>query len=507
MDHQLSLKPHVENLRKKAVKRLNLIKRLASSNWGSDKQTLRSLYLGYTRSILDHNIALQNICSKTTKQSLDRTQNHALRFICGGMRSSPTSACEVSANIQPLELRRQKAALDLYERAKRMEKNHPCRQVVDKWKNVARLQQKSILHVVEELQSKHNLPENRRKIERVRKEIAPNTKFKSPTIKTELIGKASKKSDPNVLKTTALETIDSYPKDWAHVYTDGSAFKATVNAGSGAIIYYPDKTTEEIMNPCGAFCSNYAAEQQAIDSATTHLNHRFDSVPGSTTNVVIFTDSLSALQTLESGRGTDRETTLLRQNLHHLMNQHSVDVVLQWIPGHSGIKGNDAADTLAKSGAALPQPDVPVNYETAVQIIKSNIQEEWLNDWARNTTGRVMYRHMSKPNPKDQINKLQREEQSIIFLLRTGHIQLNSHLSRIKKDHPASCPLCSNPNETVEHLLFHCTKLNDLRDSLLPTNPEIANTLFGTLTQLTHTCTFFRKASGRRANAHRPLVG
>ena len=233
----------------------------------------------------------------------------------------------------------------------------------------------------------------------MRKEIAPNTKFKSPTIKTELIGKASKKSDPNVLKTTALETIDSYPKDWAHVYTDGSAFKATVNAGSGAIIYYPDKTTEEIMNPCGAFCSNYAAEQQAIDSATTHLNHRFDSVPGSTTNVVIFTDSLSALQTLESGRGTDRETTLLRQNLHHLMNHHSVDVVLQWIPGHSGIKGNDVADTLAKNGAALPQPDVPVNYETAVQIIKSNIQEEWLNDWASNTTGRVMYRHMSKPNP------------------------------------------------------------------------------------------------------------
>ena len=92
------------------------------------------------------------------------------------------------------------------------------------------------------------------------------------------------------------------------------------------------------------------------------------------------------------------------------MNHHSIDVVLQWIPGHSGIKGNDAADTLAKSGAALPQPDVPVNYETAVQIIKSNIQEEWLNDWARNTTGRVMYRHMSKPNPKDAINKLQRED-------------------------------------------------------------------------------------------------
>ena len=201
-------------------------------------------YLGYTRSILDYNIVLQNICSNTTKQSLDRIQNHALRFICGGMRTSPTSACEVSANVQPLELRRQKAALDLYERAKRMEKDHPCRQVVDKWKKLVRLQQKSILHVVSDLQTKHHLPENRRSIDRVRKEVPPNQNSKCPTIKTELIGKANKKSDPNTLRTSALETIDSYPKDWTHVYTDGSAFKATVNAGSGAKVYYPDKTIE-----------------------------------------------------------------------------------------------------------------------------------------------------------------------------------------------------------------------------------------------------------------------
>ena len=422
------------------------------------------------------------------------------------MRSSPTSACEVTANVQPLELRRRKAALDLYERAKRMEKNHPCRLVVEKWKKLARIQQQSILHVVDDLHTKNHLPENRRNIERVRKELPPNMKFKRPIIKTELIGKATKKSDPNILKTTTLETIDSYSKDWIHVYTDGSAFKATVNAGSGATIRHPDKPPEDIFNPCGAFCSNYVAEQQAIDTAVTHINHTFDTTPGTINNIVIFTDSLSTLQTLESGRGTDRETTLLQQNLHHLMSNHPAEVVLQWIPGHSGIRGNEAADALAKRGAALPQPDVPVTYETAVQIIKTNIQEDWLNDWANNTTGRVVHSYMSKPNPKDAINKLQREDQSIIFRLRTGHVQLNKHLSRIKKDHPASCPLCSHPSETVEHHLLECTQLKDLRDSLLPRNPKIANTLYGTHTQLRQTCTFFRKASGRRANAHSPVV-
>ena len=127
LDRQLTLNQHMENVRKKADKRLNLVKHLASSNWGADKNTLRSLYLGYTRSIMDYNIVLQNICSKSTKERLDKVQNQALRLICGGMRSSPTAACEISANIEPLEKRRKKAALELYERAKRMDPTHPCR--------------------------------------------------------------------------------------------------------------------------------------------------------------------------------------------------------------------------------------------------------------------------------------------------------------------------------------------------------------------------------------------
>ena len=50
------------------------------------------------------------MCSNNTKQSLDKVQNQAQKIICGGMRSSPTAACEISAKIKPLELHRKKAA-------------------------------------------------------------------------------------------------------------------------------------------------------------------------------------------------------------------------------------------------------------------------------------------------------------------------------------------------------------------------------------------------------------
>ena len=131
LDGKLNLKMHIENLKKKAAKRLNLIKRLACTNWGSDKGTLRGLYLGYTRAVFDYNMVLQNLCSPSTKKSLDSVQNNALRLISGGMRSSPIAACEIDTNIEPLEFRRKRAALELYERSKRLEENHPNRVLVD----------------------------------------------------------------------------------------------------------------------------------------------------------------------------------------------------------------------------------------------------------------------------------------------------------------------------------------------------------------------------------------
>ena len=61
----------------------------------------------------------------------------------------------------------------------------------------------------------------------------------------------------------------------------------------------------------------------------------------------------------------------------------------QWIPDHSGIKENEGAETLAKQGVNLPQPTVPVPYDTAVQMIKLNLNEKLLNNWATNTTERT----------------------------------------------------------------------------------------------------------------------
>ena len=108
------------------------------------------------------------------------------------MKWAPTSACEIDSNLEPLELRRKKAALELYERSKRLERNHINRTLVDQWKKKDK--QNSVLQKVKALKDKHHLTETRE------------------------------------------------PKHWIHTNTDGSAFKATINSGYRATVDYPDGT-------------------------------------------------------------------------------------------------------------------------------------------------------------------------------------------------------------------------------------------------------------------------
>ena len=473
LDSELTLKNHVENLKTKANRRLKLLKKLSGTDWGSDKRTLRNLYLGYVRSALEYGAALMTTCSKANQGTLDKIQNNALRLINGGMRSTPTAACEIHANVEPLSKRREKAALELYEKTKRTTCDNPNRMMVDNWEPNNRIKQKSVLHNVWEIKDKHHLPEDRRLTNVVLPDIPPHMDFRPPTIKMSIKGNISKKDDPVKILTASLQTIDSYSDNWIHVYTDGSAFRGTSKAGYGVLIHYPDGSAGEFSGACGEHASNYVAEIAAIETALHYIKTFFESFPTRKQSIIIFTDSMSALQGLEQDPSNKEEFKKIVLYTHEIIETYGVEIVMQWIPGHSDIPGNEKADTLAKKGSRQEQPHTETTYETARQIIRSNYKEEWLNEWAMGTTGRALFKHMTTPNVKDELDKLTRKDQSTIFRLRTQHIPLNSHLNRIGAIAEKACPLCDYPDETIEHHLFLCPKLNDIRTKLLPSQRDI----------------------------------
>ena len=174
---------------------------------------------------------------------------------------------------------------------------------------------------------------------------------------------------------------------------------------------------------------------------------------------------------------------------------------MQWIPSHCSISGNERADFLAKSGAAKEQPDTAVSQSTVKKIIKSNSKIEWHTKWAQSKKGRSMFNFVAAPKKNDPINSLKRKNQVIIFRLRTTHVPLNAHLSRIVKDHQPNCALCNHEEENVKHFLFDCPALTDLRERFLPEHPNLQNTLYEDKQQLGKTSMFFQMANSQRASA------
>ena len=502
LDTQISLKDHIQHLGNKSTRRLKILKRLASTQWGTDKRTLRQLYLGYVRSTLESNLPLQVLSSDTSQTTLDRIESQAVHFITGAMRSAPTDACHIDADIVPLRLRREAAAIEMTERYLRKDDSNPNFQIVKNWKPNHRIKQKSIMKVSSNLQTKFNISQNREKELPLEEIPPPFTNQQKAEINLEINSNLSKKTtDPTVLNFAGLDTIQNFPEDWTHIYTDGSASNGTKNAGYGVRIEYPDKSCTELSNPCGVLCSNFDAEAKAVVIALQEIKENYNSNNENCSNIVVFTDSKSVLQALENKKNLNHTIEKLKFTIDDIISTFSVQITLQWIPSHCDLPGNEAADRLAKKGTIKEQPDIPISQNTCKQIIKENIKTEWLNNWAKSNTGRSIYSHQKEPNPKDPINSLERREQVVIYRLRTQHIQLNAHLNRIKPDHSPVCPLCHFPYETVTHFLFECQELQDLRQLYLPPEPNLGNTLYSTLEQLEKTSQYYNMANRRRANA------
>ena len=268
LDRQFTLNDQMKKLSEKSTRRLKIIKRLASTIWGADKKTLRQLYIGYVRSSMEYNLPLQAISSDTTQKNLDKIESQAVHFISGGMRSAPTAACQIDADIMPLRLRREAAVVEMVERYRRTDENHPNAKIVNSWKQNDRIQQKSILKVEASLKEKYNMPENREQEIIVNKDLPPFKNLKEPTIKQETLVPISKKnSDEIEVRRAGLETIYSYQDFEVQVYTDGSATKGTSKGGYGARIEFHDGTCQTIAQPCGLYCSNFEAEAKPITSA------------------------------------------------------------------------------------------------------------------------------------------------------------------------------------------------------------------------------------------------
>ena len=125
---------------------------------------------------------------------------------------------------------------------------------------------------------------------------------------------------------------------------------------------------------------------------------------------------------------------------------------LQWVPRHSFLPGNDAADELARRGALFSPSAIPCSLSPFISSIHSSV----FSDWRRTVSSK--YFDTQVPSISTEELVLPRHALCVLSRLRcNGHsLLLGSYLSRIGRIENPSCSACRHLSQDTSHLILHC---------------------------------------------------
>ena len=475
-DPRLTWKQQTEEIQRKGMRRTAFMKKLAGTSWGANMTVLKKAYVGYVRPAVEYGIAAWGNASKTNFQKAEKIQNHSLRIITGGMKSTPINEMEAVAGLHSMEDRKDQKVITQFVKFHHLG-SHPMHERVKK-RGKSRLKRTSFSSVAKSLQQTLNLPcpEPSHPME-VTNACPPWKRQEFPAIKTDIDGITKKETHhKSVLREVTQDMLNHcYPSDeWTRVYTDGSAKEASNDGGGGVYIEWPGGKTYGTSIPTGQYSSNYKAEADALEEAATILANDEKTY---NTKVVLLTDAKSVLQSLTNSKGTDLNP-LVRALIS--LNHSAKKVVMQWIPGHCDLFGNDAADELAKQGSDLEQIHNGFTFHEAKTSIQGSINSRW----------KIQH---PQYNSRDSIYSLSRQDQVTILRLRNGHNRLQHHMySRLKIGESPGCP-CGANRQDASHILQDCRLYSDLRDQLWDGGAPLWVKLHGSKQDLETTANYIRR--------------
>ena len=372
-DKLLTWKQQTEKAEARAKVRLVFRKKLAGTTWGADTVTLKRLYTGRVRPVLEYGMTAWGTTAKSNFDRVSKIQNQTTRIITGAMKSTPIMELETITGLQSFDDRRDLKLLSQAAKFKRLQ-DHPMRQRLSQ-PIKGRLKRESFIH-------QSRILERRQEdiLDHEPKEIPP-----PPHVLPFLSGmsqllpsfgvlsqvsvrktpKAALRESPSLRNTLKRTTR----KSWTHVYTDGSAENEVWNRGAGVYIQYAGGKEDKISRATGLYSTNYKAEAEALKTTAAHIEVSTHASP----NVVVLTNTLSVLQALQSNR--DTELNDLSAALASLCRGHAV--TLQWIPSHCNVPGNEAADSPAKVGTTKDQVDGSTSYPEVKTILKAKQHSKW----------------------------------------------------------------------------------------------------------------------------------
>ncbi|EDN08851.1 predicted protein [Histoplasma mississippiense (nom. inval.)] len=180
----------------------------------------------------------------------------------------------------------------------------------------------------------------------------------------------------------------------------------------------------------------------------------------------ILSDSRTALRAIANS--SKQVGGQIVQNILHTtkeLRSIGVDLCLQWVPGHSGIKGNEMADQLAKQSInPNPTRGFPKPASHLREASRNSTTQEWRDEWSSTAKGTHL-RKIDAALPGQHTRRLYatlpRPRARLLAQLRTGHSWLNEFRNRIKYADDNKCEC--GAKESVHHVLVDCPRLQQQR--------------------------------------------
>ncbi len=455
---RLRWKDQVEALKTSCLPIINMLKCIAHKEWGADRKLLLKLYKTLVLSRLDYAAPFYACATKTLLSKLDTIQNHCLRTALGCRKTTPICSLEVEANIPPLSIHRKQLLCRYYHRLATLPmcsipNDLFCAERNEPYPPTSPSLLPSFTALARATFSERNLP----------LPTPMRYPFLSPlppwyniqhNILTAFASTPVSDLSSNSASQIFKDLLQTRFHNFTAAFTDGSRVTEPMPSSSAAMVV-PSRgvlLNWKLRPEVSVLEAELFAIHEALVWAQHNLRHQ--------EKIVIFTDSLNSLFLIKD-RKPQTYTRLVFQiqsDLMALVTSH--DVKLQFVPGHRGIAGNEAADHAASQAHTLRYRTItPRSKEETVRDIHFALLEYWQREWVNGTevSGKGLFLHQIKDrigNWPWALNQ-NRLAETALARLRTGHAGVKAHLARFRMIDNPMCN-CAQHEETIDHLLLHC---------------------------------------------------
>ncbi|XP_055590034.1 uncharacterized protein LOC129742196 [Uranotaenia lowii] len=430
-----------------------MLKIIGSIKKGANPKVMILFHKALYGSYLAYGSAIYGDTPKTYKEMLAVSSRQCQRIATGCTRTTPINTLAALSNEEPLSLKRHYYAMKKI--TQHFKKNDEIAEQLRRLQPMPNFQKSKCFTFMEKVylensETVQNVYENYEMEEIPKIDVRPQIE-KIPINK--------KKMSTSTMLQIAKEHINTEYLFWRQIYTDAS--KSTEGCGIG--VYESNSETEislRLEHPTSIMTAELIAIQIALREIPSLETDQFY-------RNVILTDSQAACQLLLScqfDKSWDHLTGEICTNLY------KTNTVLQWIPGHVGLNGNEHADRLAKTGVQTNA--IVVNKLLWVDAIRNYKQElssatnQWYRDIAlRDGKGLKFFEMFSNfpIKPWFWTADLDGEEIRTLNRVLAGHDYSEYWLAKMKLVVNEDCEMCQEKN-TTEHCLLKCMKYNHVRN-------------------------------------------